>query len=125
MSLPLEGYRVLDWTVWQQGPVASMMLGDLGAEVIKIEERTGGDPTRGVMKLAGVQAGVAGRNFYFEYANRNKKSLVVDLRKEEGKEIIYKTIPSSFTFRHPVGDRRGLMQKNHRSTSRDWPNPDS
>ncbi len=112
MSLPLEGYRVLDWTVWQQGPVASMMLGDLGAEVIKIEERTGGDPTRGVMKLAGVQAGVAGRNFYFEYANRNKKSLVVDLRKEEGKEIIYKLVEKSDVFlqnfRQGVAARMGL-----------------
>ncbi len=41
MTMPLEGIRVIDWTIWQQGPVCSAMLGDLGAEVIKIEERVG------------------------------------------------------------------------------------
>ena len=50
MALPLEGIRVIDWTIWQQGPVASAMLGDMGAEVIKIEERVVGDPGRGILR---------------------------------------------------------------------------
>ena len=46
MPKPLEGIRVIDWTIWQQGPVASAMLADLGAEVIKIERPGAGDPRR-------------------------------------------------------------------------------
>ena len=42
MAMPLEGIRIIDWTIFQQGPVSTMMLGDLGAEVIKLEERVGG-----------------------------------------------------------------------------------
>jgi crotonobetainyl-CoA:carnitine CoA-transferase CaiB-like acyl-CoA transferase len=58
MPMPLEGLRVIDWTIWQQGPVASAMLGDLGAEVIKIESKDGGDPGRGIVAIAG-QKGAA------------------------------------------------------------------
>ena len=54
MTMPLEGIRVVDWTIWQQGPVASVMLGDLGADVIKVEERVGGDPGRGVLRAQGL-----------------------------------------------------------------------
>ena len=53
MSMPLEGIRVLDCTIWQMGTVASALLGDLGAEVIKIEEPVGGDPGRGIKQISG------------------------------------------------------------------------
>ena len=67
MKRPLDGVRILDWTIWQQGPVSTMMLADLGAEVIKLEERVGGDPGRGVMSIAGAMVGASsGPNFYFE-----------------------------------------------------------
>jgi len=116
MAMILEGIRVLDWTIWQQGPVASVMLGDLGAEVIKIEQRGSGDPARGMMKLAGFPAQVAERNFYFENNNRNKKSLVVDLRREEGKKIVYELVKKSDVFvqnfRKGVAARLGLDYAN-------------
>src|SRR5207247_3685348 len=80
MPMPLEGIRVIDWTIWQQGPVASVMLGDLGAAVIKIEDRVTVDPGRGILKAQGLD--LRDRpNFYFEANNRNKRSLTVDLKK--------------------------------------------
>ncbi len=54
MKAPLEGIRIIDWTIWQQGPVAAALLGDLGAEVIKIEEKGAGDPSRGVKRVRGI-----------------------------------------------------------------------
>ena len=111
MTMPLEGIRVLDWTIWQQGPVCSAMLGDLGAEVIKIEERGVGDPGRGILKASGVD--LSDRpNFYFEANNRNKKSLTLDLRKDEAREIVYQLTAKSDVFvqnfRHGVAGRLGL-----------------
>jgi len=98
MALPLEGIRILDWTIFQQGPVATMMLGDLGAEVIKLEERLGGDPGRGVMQIAGSQTGGDKRNYYFEANNRHKKSLTLDLKKPPAREIVYRLVEKSDVF---------------------------
>jgi crotonobetainyl-CoA:carnitine CoA-transferase CaiB-like acyl-CoA transferase len=111
MTMPLEGIRVLDWTIWQQGPVASSMLGDLGAEVIKIEERVGGDPGRGMLRSAGLD--LTGRpNFYFEANNRNKKSMTLDLKKAEAVEIVHQLAERADVFvqnfRKGVAARLGL-----------------
>ncbi len=111
MSLPLEGIRVVDWTIWQQGPVCTAMLADLGAEVIKIEERVGGDPGRGIVKISG--ADVEGRpNFYFEANNRNKQGMTLDLKHPEAREIVYKLAAKSDVFvqnfRKGVAARLGL-----------------
>jgi len=111
MAMPLEGVRVVDWTIWQQGPVCSAMLGDLGAEVIKIENREGGDPGRGLLRAQGID--LSDRpNFYFEANNRNKKSLTVDLRKPEGQELVRELAAKSDVFvqnyRKGVADRLGL-----------------
>jgi crotonobetainyl-CoA:carnitine CoA-transferase CaiB-like acyl-CoA transferase len=111
MTMPLDGIRVVDWTIWQQGPVAAVMLGDLGAEVIKVEERTGGDPGRGVLRAQGMD--LSDRpNFYFEANNRNKKSLTVDLKKPEGVEIVRRLADRADVFvqnfRFGVAARLGL-----------------
>jgi len=112
MTSILEGIRVLDWTVWQQGPMAGVMLGDLGAEVIKIEDRVSGDPARGFMRQMGAGMGIGGRNFYFETMNRNKKSVTLDLNKPRGKEILYQLVEKSDVFlqnfRYGVAAKLGL-----------------
>lgn len=87
MSRALEGIRVIDWTQWQQGPVATRMMADFGAEVIHIENRLTGDGGRGYSFPQGELP--AGRKAYFEMNNRGKKSLAIDLGKPEGKEVIY------------------------------------
>jgi len=109
--MPLDGVRVIDWTIWQQGPVASLMLGDLGADVIKIEERVGGDPGRGVLKAQGLD--LRDRpNFYFEANNRNKRSLTVDLKKPAGVAIVQRLAERADVFvqnfRKGVAGRLGL-----------------
>lgn len=83
--MPLDGIRVFDLTIWVQGPLASMMLADLGAEVIKVEKPGQGDFSRGVQTLFGQPQTLAGgRSLMFEIANRNKKAVGIDLHKPEG-----------------------------------------
>ncbi|MEE9274099.1 MAG: CoA transferase, partial [bacterium] len=83
MAGPLEGIRVLDLTRILAGPYCTMMLGDMGAEIIKVENPKGGDDTRGWGPpfLNGVST-------YYLSINRNKKSLTLDLKHERGKEIL-------------------------------------
>ncbi len=111
MQLPLAGIRVLDWTIWQQGPVATTMLGDLGAEVIKLEAREGGDPGRGLVRAGGVDLEKR-PNFYFEANNRNKRSLTLDLKQPEAREIVYRLAARSDVFvqnfRKGVATRLGI-----------------
>ncbi|MEQ2170144.1 hypothetical protein GOODEAATRI_032330, partial [Goodea atripinnis] len=80
---PLEGVRVLDLTRVLAGPFATMILGDLGAEVIKVERPGGGDDTR-----AWGPPFVSSESVYFLSINRNKKSIAVDLKHLRGAEII-------------------------------------
>jgi len=97
MAGPLAGVKVVEITMFQQGPVAGAKLGDLGADVIKVEPPTG-DPARGFMRIIGTMVGLKGRNYYFENHNRNKRSIVLDLRKERGLEIFSQLIDRADVF---------------------------
>jgi len=112
MKGPLDGIRIIDWTIWQQGPVATQMLADLGAEVIKIEERERGDPGRGIMAIAGSGTVKGGRNYYFEANNKHKKSIALDLKRPEALEIAHRLAAKSDVFvqnfRKGVAARLGL-----------------
>ena len=76
---PLSGIRVIDWTMWQFGPVSTMMLADLGADVIKVESLDG-DHGRQFGRVGGVGSDMPeGVNAYFEGMNRNKRGIALDL----------------------------------------------
>ncbi|MFQ5380182.1 MAG: CaiB/BaiF CoA transferase family protein [Dehalococcoidia bacterium] len=106
MSRPLEGITIIDFTRYQQGPYATVMLSDLGADVIKVEERTNGDLGRSL----GLQPD--GWCTYFEAHNRNKRSLTLDVRTEAGRDVIYRLVEKADVvadnFRPGVMKRLGL-----------------
>jgi crotonobetainyl-CoA:carnitine CoA-transferase CaiB-like acyl-CoA transferase len=81
---PLRGIRVLDLSRVLAGPFCSMTLGDLGAEVIKVEMPGSGDDTRAYPPFIGTQSS------YFMSTNRNKKSIALDLKAKEGQEVLHR-----------------------------------
>ena len=97
MAGPLDGVRVVELTQFQQGPVAGMRLGDLGADVIKVEPKAG-DSGRGMMRIVGADTGLKGRNFYFESCNRNKRSVVLDLNTGKGKQVFFELVKRADIF---------------------------
>jgi crotonobetainyl-CoA:carnitine CoA-transferase CaiB-like acyl-CoA transferase len=105
-SGPLEGIRVVDLTRVLAGPFCTQSLGDLGAEVFKIEPPGRGDETRHFPPF------IAGESHYFLGINRNKKSLVVDLQHPAGAEILRRLAAKSDivveNYRPGVMDRLGL-----------------
>ena len=94
MNRPLDGIRVLDWTVFQQGPTAAALLADMGADVIKIEEPRG-EPARGITKMYGIDVPL---NFYYQNQNRGKRGIVLDLTKDKGREVLCKLVEKSDVF---------------------------
>ncbi len=84
MALPLEGVRVLDLTSIMAGPYCTMMLGDMGADVVKIENFPEGDGSRHF------DPKVNGESYCFAVLNRNKKSLALNMRDPRGKEVFSK-----------------------------------
>ncbi len=85
---PLEGIRALEWGAFHAGPGALAILGDLGAEVIKIEQPNVGDPIRRLARFGNVSVSKGGHSIFHEGANRHKKSIALDLAKPESKEVV-------------------------------------
>jgi len=96
LSLPLSGMRVIDLTSVLFGPYATQILGDFGAEVIKIEAPAG-DPTRGLgpARHEGMGAGFLG-------CNRNKKSVKLDLKREPARDALWRLIEGADVFVHNI-----------------------
>jgi crotonobetainyl-CoA:carnitine CoA-transferase CaiB-like acyl-CoA transferase len=113
-KLPLSGIKVLDLTRVLAGPLSAQMLGDLGADVIKIERPGGGDDARifGPPYLVDPDGKANNNNSFYLCANRNKRSVAVDISKPEGQEIVRQLAKDSDIFMEnfKVGDlkRYGL-----------------
>ncbi len=105
MARPLEGVTVLDMGTFITGPAAGMLLADLGAEVIKVEMPGTGDPFRAF-------EGDLYSPHYQTY-NRNKKSIAVDLKSPQGRDIVLKLIRTadvvSENFRPGAMERNGCL----------------
>jgi crotonobetainyl-CoA:carnitine CoA-transferase CaiB-like acyl-CoA transferase len=106
MKGPLHGVRILDLSRVLAGPFCSMILGDLGAEVIKVEETATGDQTRTIPPFQ------QGESHYFLAINRNKKSIALDARTEEGRALLLQLAAKCDVvlenFRAGVLERLGL-----------------
>ncbi len=96
MSGPLEGVRIIELGAWVAAPGATAVLGDWGAEIVKIEDPFTGDPVRGWTSIRGIN--ITDVHFWFEAYNRNKKSLGLDLRLDEGRTILYKLVDRADVF---------------------------
>ena len=107
-SLPLSGVRVLDLTRVLAGPLCTMMLGDLGGSVLKVERPESGDDTRGW----GPPFDAEGRSAYFLSVNRNKLSLACDLERPDDRALIAHLAAEADVvvdnFRPGTLERRGL-----------------
>ena len=82
----LQGLKVLDFTRVYSGPYCTMLLADLGADVIKVEAVGHGDDTRSFYPIKNGESG------YFTYLNRSKKSITLNLKSQEGKNIALELI---------------------------------
>ncbi len=104
--MKLQGIKVLDLSRFLPGPYLAMTMADHGADVIKIEDPRGGDPARGIGPRE------AGHSVYFRNANRGKRSLALDLKSAEGREIFLRLAATADvvveSFRPGVVDRLGI-----------------
>lgn len=103
MTGPLDGIRIIDLTAMISGPLATMMLADQGAEVIKVENPAGGDFTR----FAANRQGNVSASFLNN--NRNKKSVALNLKEREGRDALLKLVATADVFVQNF--RPGVIEK--------------
>lgn len=98
MAGVLDGVRVVELAIWAAAPAGGGIMADWGAEVIKVEDPDGGDPFRGFLSTGVGAATSSTINGSFDSDNRNKKSIAVDIRAREGREIVYRLVEQADVF---------------------------
>ena len=106
MTGPLSGYRIIDMTTVIMGPMASMMMGEMGADVIKIESPAG-DQTRNY-----AQGKTPGMGSIYLNLNKNKRSVMLDLKQPAGRDALLRLLEGAdvllYSIRPQTMDRLGL-----------------
>jgi len=100
MKAALEGIRIIDLTEWMYGSVGTRHLADMGADVIKLESLEG-DPSRDlelVRRRTQKELPACDWNYYFECNNRSKRGLALDLKADEGRQIVHKLVAAADVF---------------------------
>ena len=106
MDGPLEGYRIIDLTAMVSGPIATMMLAEQGADVVKVEPPGQGDLVRAIGRAR------SGITPLFATSNRSKRSIVIDLKQSAGVELLKRLVSTADVFvqnfRPGTADRMGI-----------------
>ena len=105
MTAPLEGIRVIDQTQALAGPYCAMILGDMGAEVIKIERPGSGDQSR-----TWGPPFIDSESTYYLAVNRNKRSMTLNVTHPQGKELLYKLIDGADVFMTNIATNASLKK---------------
>lgn len=97
-SGPLDGIKIVEYGVFHAGPGGSAILGDLGAEVVKIEAGIG-DPERYWTSVGGIDMSAPnGESLMYEVSNRNKKGIYLDITREQGREVLHRLVKNADVF---------------------------
>ena len=94
----MEGVRVVEVAAWTFVPAAGAVLAEWGADVLKIEHPETGDPQRGLISSGLVPAGASSVNFFVEQPNHGKRSVALDLRHPDGRQLLYRLVETADVF---------------------------
>ena len=98
MSKPMDGVRVIELAAWTFVPAAGAVLAEWGADVIKVEHPEGGDPQRGLISSGMIPGGPGRCNYLIEQPNHNKRSIGIDLKNPQGRDVLLELCRNADVF---------------------------